>query len=424
MKEIWNNLNIKAKIVYPVIIVSVLSGLISFLYFNNLYEEAEIKALVTKAKTLILEAEAVREFTSENLNYGIYGELDTKEKILRTVPIFSAMEVANKRSAELDMEFKVPKHQPRNPKNQPDEFESNILAKLEKENLNEYWAIDEETNRLRYFRPIKLTEECLTCHGDPKKSFEYWGNTNGRDITGAKMENWKVGEMHGAFELKMDMAPVQSAVAEKSLIIAAISGIGVSLVIFILVLRTKNMASRIDALKAASIKVANGDTDIEISGDSKDEIGELTDNFSTMIKNIKKADKDLREEKASVEKKVEEAVKESETQKAYLSESVNSLLVEMDKFANGDLTVWVDSKSNDEIGKLFNGFNKVVSNFGDMITQVAEAVSATASASTEISSTSEQMAAGAQEQSSQATEVAGAVEEMSATIVETTPLFP
>lgn len=420
MKQIWNNLSIKAKIIYPVILVSVISGLTSYFYFKNLYEESEINALVTKAKTLIVEAEAVREFTAENLKYGIYGQLDTKEKILRTVPIFSAMDVANKKSAELDMEFKVPKHEPRNSNNEPDSYESEVLAKLESENLEEYWAIDEETNRLRYFRPIKLTEECLTCHGDPQNSFELWGNTNGEDITGARMENWKVGEMHGAFELKMDMAPLQSAVAEKSLIIAAISSIGVGFIIFILVLRTNKISERIDKLKEASVKVASGDANVEVLVDSEDELGKLSSNFNTMVKNIKQADKDLRAEKASVEKKVEDAVRESENQKKYLSESVNNILVEMEKFANGDLTVWIDVKSDDEIGKLNQGFNKAVSNFSEMITQVANAVEATASASTEISSTSEQMAAGAQEQSSQATEVAGAVEEMSATIVETT----
>jgi methyl-accepting chemotaxis protein len=279
MKEKWNNLNIKAKIIYPVIFVSVLSGLISYFYFQNLFEESEINSLVTKAKTLIEEAEAVREFTAENLKYNIYGDLNTKEKILRTVPIFSAMDVANKKSAELDMEFRVPKESPRNSPNESDNYERKVLLKLKNENLDEYWAIDEETNRLRYFRPVKLTEECLTCHGDPNKSFEYWGNTEGKDITGARMENWNVGEMHGAFELKMDMAPGQSVVVEKSIVIALIMGIGVGFIILILVVRTNKITGRIYKLKEASIKVANGDNDIVLESGSQDELGLLAVNL-------------------------------------------------------------------------------------------------------------------------------------------------
>jgi hypothetical protein len=45
-----------------------------------------------------------------------------------------------------------------------------------------------------------------------------------------------------------------------------------------------------------------------------------------MVTNINKAAEDLREEKASVERKVEEAVRESEQQKVFLSQGVNTLL--------------------------------------------------------------------------------------------------
>ena len=105
----------------------------------------------------------------------------------------------------------------------------------------------------------------------------------------------------------------------------------------------------------------------------------------------------------------------------YLARCTNTLLVEMDKFADGDLTVQViPEKDNDDISKLFNGFNKSVQNIRGIVENVTEAVQATASASNEISSSTEEMAAGAQEQSSQTTEVAGAVEQMTKTIVETT----
>ncbi|MBK7632408.1 MAG: HAMP domain-containing protein [Ignavibacteriales bacterium] len=104
----------------------------------------------------------------------------------------------------------------------------------------------------------------------------------------------------------------------------------------------------------------------------------------------------------------------------YLSNKVDEMLNEMNKFATGDLTVELHSEKNDQIGKLFTGFNQVVSNIRNIIYKVTEAVQATASAANEISSSTEQMAAGAQEQSSQATEVAGAVEQMTKTIYETT----
>ncbi len=113
-------------------------------------------------------------------------------------------------------------------------------------------------------------------------------------------------------------------------------------------------------------------------------------------------------------------ISEMVNKEEYLSNNVRNILEEMEKFSHGDLSVELHSeRKDDDIAKLFNGFNETVAKIRDLISQLVEAVSATASASTQISASSEEMAAGAQEQSSQTSEVASAVEEMAKTIVET-----
>jgi len=117
----------------------------------------------------------------------------------------------------------------------------------------------------------------------------------------------------------------------------------------------------------------------------------------------------------------EKTFKAIQDEHAYLSRSIDNILVEMNKFSQGDLTVQVvPEKTNDEIGKLFIGFNTVVQNMNQILQSVTEAVHATASASNEISSSAEQMAAGTQEQSSQSREISISVEEMTKSIFETT----
>lgn len=106
--------------------------------------------------------------------------------------------------------------------------------------------------------------------------------------------------------------------------------------------------------------------------------------------------------------------------KERLQKGTDNLLVEMKKFASGDLTVKIEDSENDAIGNLFKGFNEAVDKIQELITDITEVAVATANASNEISSSSEQMAAGAQEQSAQTAEVASAVEEMASTIMETT----
>ena len=104
----------------------------------------------------------------------------------------------------------------------------------------------------------------------------------------------------------------------------------------------------------------------------------------------------------------------------YLDKNVQDLLLEMNKFSEGDLTVAIESEKKDDlIGKLFAGFNKLVGNIKGIIVRLTDAVQATASASAQISSSAEEMAAGAQEQSTQTTEIASAVEQMTKTILET-----
>lgn len=179
----------------------------------------------------------------------------------------------------------------------------------------------------------------------------------------------------------------------------------------------------VNKLRNAASSVANGDTNVQVDINTKDELGVLSKEFNTMVDHIKRSIEEVNQKSLDAEKAAEEAnnaKNEIQVYQDYLSKNTKILLTEMEKFANGDLTVKVNpEKEDDQIGQLFVSFNKVVNNINLMLSQVTEAVQATASASNEISSSSEEMSAGAQEQAAQATEVAGAVEQMTATILQT-----
>ncbi len=206
----------------------------------------------------------------------------------------------------------------------------------------------------------------------------------------------------------------------KSFIISFI--VGFLILVFgtgFIILIFNKISKGIISLKDASKQVTEGNLNVSLQKNSEDEIGDLSIAFNTMIGNIKKANDALEKEKSSVEKKVEQAVKESENQKEYLSSSVRELLENMEKFSEGDLTVSLDVKNNDEIGQLFNGFNSTVDNLKNMFKEILQAVNKTNSSVSEISSSTEEMSAGAHEQSSQTSEVAASIEQMSKTIMQT-----
>lgn len=111
-------------------------------------------------------------------------------------------------------------------------------------------------------------------------------------------------------------------------------------------------------------------------------------------------------------------VKEKEK---YLERSTRNILSAMESFAQGNLTVSVKpEKENDEIGRLFSGFNLTVENIKNLVLRLYQAINETANATTQISTNVEELSVGAQEQSSQTSDVAGAVEEMAITVSETT----
>jgi methyl-accepting chemotaxis protein/ligand-binding sensor domain-containing protein len=139
-----------------------------------------------------------------------------------------------------------------------------------------------------------------------------------------------------------------------------------------------------------------------------------------MTSDLQRAHETALAEKASVEQKVEQAVRQSEAEKHYLASSVETLLVEMNKFASGVLTVRLAPQHNDDIGRLYEGFTKAAQNLRTMVVNVTEAIRRTSAETQEIASSAENMAHDTETQVSQVHHIRTAVEEMNSTINSTT----
>jgi methyl-accepting chemotaxis protein len=194
--------------------LAVASVLLVYSYYDA--KEDGLNASVDKARSIVLNAEATREEMSKKWTQGIFsaevlsqwakeGKID---RVVGAVPVVSAWHAAMAKSKEAGYTLRVPKFDPRNSDNTPDETEARILKRFESEALAECFEIDKSHNAVRFFRPIRLTQECMLCHGDPAQSHALWGNDQGLDPTGAKMENWKVGDVHGAFEIVQSLDAV------------------------------------------------------------------------------------------------------------------------------------------------------------------------------------------------------------------------
>ncbi len=202
-------------------------------------------------------------------------------KYIDQVPVVVSWKVAQQYAQQAGMEFRTPSLRPRNPKNAADAFEREALSKFQEDpSLKEYTARATENGRewLRYAQPVRLTQDCLVCHGDPAGTKDPFGNIK---------EGMKAGDLRGAFELK---APVDELVANASsnfrmlfltnlFTLLAAAG-AVALVVRATVI--KPIAEVHDLLEG----LAGGDLTRRIEVRSRDEVGQMAEALNATVENM------------------------------------------------------------------------------------------------------------------------------------------
>jgi methyl-accepting chemotaxis protein len=195
--------------------------------------------------------------------------------------------------------------------------------------------------------------------------------------------------------------------------------LGMSMAVVLAVRLARSVATPVEALSLAAERVANGDLSATISINARDELSRLAWSFNLMMENIRTMTNELQNEKANVERKVQEAVQQIESDRSYLSSSVETMLGGMERFAKGDLTVRFEATQSDDLGRLYVGFNHALANVEEALRSVNAAVVAASHAGVTIATETQQLSAGAQSQSHQSTAVARSVEDMTQGVAQT-----
>ncbi len=207
------------KIVCGALAAVMVTAIAGILVQRTVIREQGIQLTRNTMRTAILEAENVRESISGLRQANVFNQERMLEEIKKTsdfrttgayqtVPVVAAWRAIEKVAAVEGYQFRIPKNSPRNPKNQPTAEESAWLSAFESGRVAEVFEVNSARNEIIYARPIKLTADCLSCHGDPGSST----TKDGRDVLGFQMENWKAGEVHGAFVLKSSLDRVDAVV--------------------------------------------------------------------------------------------------------------------------------------------------------------------------------------------------------------------
>ncbi len=222
------------------------------------------------------------------------GKRYTESKIFGTIPVVAGWTAAEAAAKRENMTFRISSFEARNKTNEPDpgSFEAKLLtdltAQVKANPADEaIHRINTATNELHYMRAIKLTADCLMCHGDAGNSFDTDGD--GKDVLGFRMEGWKEGYMHGSYHLVIPMAGVDAQVA--SFVTAGMMWtvplvLGAAL-LFALLLKSifgKPIAALISRIR--DIAEGEGDLTQRVDADTNDELGQLGKWFNAFVKKI------------------------------------------------------------------------------------------------------------------------------------------
>lgn len=281
-----------SSIVGQVFIQSIVVAIaLAFLYYRSVQTDAR-KQATERANSIIKVAEAVRNDMASKWSLGIFSSEELKEwadqgktdHVLASVPIVAAWKSALGASEKNKIRVKTPKINPRNSDNEPDAIETEVLKQFAADpKLTEKFVHDEDLNAVRFFRPIRLSQDCLMCHGAPSLSEQYWGNKDGLDGTGYRMENLKEGDLHGAFEIITDLSESQQAAtysAGKGLVVLFAS-IGVLLGGIFFVLR-RQVIRPISQCVQAIDKFSQGDLTVSFPTGTSGEVEILETAMRTM----------------------------------------------------------------------------------------------------------------------------------------------
>ncbi|TVR44760.1 MAG: DUF3365 domain-containing protein [Planctomycetota bacterium] len=244
-------------ITFPAVLIAILFCL----YFFQTKTASEA-ALVDKAMGITLTAESTRlnmedkweigAFTPQQLQEWAHQGRDGQRRILEAVPVVSALRAAAMQSEAGGYEFRAPKINPRNPRNEPDAIDLDALAELRatqprlaagEANSNATTRRDPERNQIRYYRAVYLGDTCLYCHGSASNpAHNIWPNPEenpeGRDPTGGLMEGMQSGDFHAAFMIAQDLDAADAQLSSTmmwgglaALLALILGGIGFAVVI-------------------------------------------------------------------------------------------------------------------------------------------------------------------------------------------------
>jgi methyl-accepting chemotaxis protein len=276
----FNNVRLSGKIVGTIVLVLSVTSLISFWVTQRRINHQAEDAFRDKIRHITGMASETQLWFSSNLATLVP---DGKFRDLSQVPVVAGWSVAEEYANKNQMTFHTPSLTPRDPKNKPDDFERRALEMFQSDpslkEFSERQSVDGK-EFMRYARPVRITQDCLVCHGDPVGQIGPFGYAK---------EGMKVGDLRGAFAVTASTDQLVSTSFWNSVYIFLLSFLtllasGGSVYFLIRKLVIRPLRKSVELAN----RIANSDLSApDLVVESSDEIGEATIALNTMKNSLR-----------------------------------------------------------------------------------------------------------------------------------------
>lgn len=279
----WRSYSLRTKI--NLVLLLILAGFLAIsLYWQYRQQKAFVFAeAIDKARIITTEATRTREYVSQQLQDG---QVELTGERYGLIPVVAANRIGQIVARDLDYTIRHTSSRVRNKANAPDDYERDILKRLEANPGMPYVA---EVTTLggtpvfRYLQAALIDESCLACHGTPEQAPAFL-----RAIYPPAQDpsyDYQLGEVIGAVSIVIPMTQLEQQVAARfrsTLITTA--GFFLALVVCVGLLIRKtvtlpldNLATTIDSIRRT------GHFAERLPVRSQDEIGRLVTGFNEMM---------------------------------------------------------------------------------------------------------------------------------------------
>jgi methyl-accepting chemotaxis protein len=274
-----SKIKLTGKIVGSIVATLIVTSAVSFWITQRRVNQQAEEAFRDKVRQITGMAAATRTWFSANLDSMVP---DRNFKTLNQVPVVVAWSVAQQYANSQDMEFHTPSLTPRDPKHQPDPFERRALEAFQKDpELKEFSERENDNGKdfMRYAQAVRLTQDCLVCHGDPAGE---------KDPFGYRKEGMKAGDLRGAFTVKASTEGLVKTASSNSLALflcSFLTLLAAAGVVFALV--HKLVVKPLSASVTLANKIAAKDLSVpDLPVKTQDEIGEANQALNQMKNNL------------------------------------------------------------------------------------------------------------------------------------------